>query len=239
MVQQAIQQGGGDDGITEHLAPLGKAAVAGQDHGAAFVASVDQLKEQIAAAGHDREVANLIDDEQGEAAIEADLLAQNSLTLGLSQRADQIGQVEEMHTAAGFDGLDAKGDREVTFSMPGGPMKWTTSVRSINFSSASARIRLRSSEGWNAKSKPASVLMLESLAITSEVLMRRLSRSVNSSASMASIASSALTSPRSSWRTMTSTISNALGMRNPTRVALMRSTTDGMSSVRAFIMHCL
>ena len=61
--------------------------------------------------------------------------------------------------------------------------------------------------------------------------MRRLSRSVNSSASMASIASSALTSPRSSWRTMTSTISNALGMRNPTRVALMRSTTDGMSSV--------
>jgi hypothetical protein len=67
--------------------------------------------------------------------------------------------------------------------------------------------------------------------------MRGLSRNVNSSASMASIASSALTSPRSSWRTMASTISSALGMRKPTRVALMRSTTDGMSSARALIMR--
>ena len=49
--------------------------------------------------------------------------------------------------------------------------------------------------------------------------MRRLSRNVNSSASMASIASSALTSPRSSWRTMASTISSALGMLQADEVA--------------------
>ena len=81
--------------------------------------------------------------------------------------------------------------------------------------------------------------MLDSLAMTSEVLIRRLSRSVNSSASIASIASSALTSPRSSWRTMASTISSALGMRRPTRVALMRSTTEGLSSARVLIMRTL
>jgi hypothetical protein len=45
MMQHSVQQGCRDDGITEHLAPLGKAAVGGQDHGAAFVARVDQLKE--------------------------------------------------------------------------------------------------------------------------------------------------------------------------------------------------
>ena len=42
-------------------------------------------------------------------------------------------------------------------------MRWTTSLRSMNCSSASARMRLRSSEGWKEKSKPASVLTAESL----------------------------------------------------------------------------
>lgn len=41
MVEQAVEQRGGDDRIAEDLAPLGKAAVAGQDHGALFVAGVD------------------------------------------------------------------------------------------------------------------------------------------------------------------------------------------------------
>ena len=36
VVQQPVEQGGGNDGVAEHLAPLGKAAVRRQDHGAAF-----------------------------------------------------------------------------------------------------------------------------------------------------------------------------------------------------------
>ena len=45
MVKQAIQQRGGDDGAAKDLAPFGKAAVRGQNHGAALVAGIDQLKE--------------------------------------------------------------------------------------------------------------------------------------------------------------------------------------------------
>ena len=37
-------------------------------------------------------------------------------------------------------------------------------------------MRLRSSDGWKVKSKPASVLMVESLAILSAVFTRRFSR---------------------------------------------------------------
>src|SRR5262249_60303971 len=37
-------------------------------------------------------------------------------------------------------------------------------------------MRLRSSDGWNEKSKPASVLMVESLAIRSAIFTRRFSR---------------------------------------------------------------
>ena len=77
VVKQPVEQRGGDDGIAEDLAPFGKAAVGGEDHGALLVAGVDELEEQIAAAGDDRQVADLVDDEQREAAEEADLLAQS------------------------------------------------------------------------------------------------------------------------------------------------------------------
>ncbi len=38
LVQEAVQQGGGDNRVAEHLAPLGEAAVGGEDHRAAFIA---------------------------------------------------------------------------------------------------------------------------------------------------------------------------------------------------------
>ena len=68
MVKQAVEQGRGDDGIAEELAPFGEAAVGGEDHGAFFVAGVDELEEQIAAAWHDRQVADFVDDEERRAA---------------------------------------------------------------------------------------------------------------------------------------------------------------------------
>jgi hypothetical protein len=64
VVEQPVEQGGGDNRIAEDVAPFGKAAVGGEDHRAFFVARVDELEEQIAAAGRDRQVADLVDDEQ-------------------------------------------------------------------------------------------------------------------------------------------------------------------------------
>jgi hypothetical protein len=40
VVEKAVQQGGRDHGMAEHLAPLGKAPVRGQDQGALLVAGV-------------------------------------------------------------------------------------------------------------------------------------------------------------------------------------------------------
>ena len=40
VVQQPVEQGGCDDGITEDLAPFGESTVGGEDHGASFVAGV-------------------------------------------------------------------------------------------------------------------------------------------------------------------------------------------------------
>jgi hypothetical protein len=51
MVKQPIEQRGGDDRVAEDLAPFGKAAVGSQDHGALFVAGVDELEEEVGPPG--------------------------------------------------------------------------------------------------------------------------------------------------------------------------------------------
>src|SRR3954466_1777571 len=57
VVQEAVEDGGGDGGVVEDLAPVGDAAVGGQDDGAVFVAAADDLKQVRGGfAGH-REVA--------------------------------------------------------------------------------------------------------------------------------------------------------------------------------------
>jgi hypothetical protein len=84
MMQEAVEQRGGDDGIAADVSPLGEAAVRGEDHGALFVASVDELEEEIAAAGNDREVADLVDNEQGKAAEVSDSLVQSALRSALA-----------------------------------------------------------------------------------------------------------------------------------------------------------
>ena len=53
VVEQTIEQGGGDDLVAEDVALFAEAAVGGEDHGAAFVAGVDELEEQVGAAGSD------------------------------------------------------------------------------------------------------------------------------------------------------------------------------------------
>ena len=96
VVEQAVEQSRGDDRIAEHLAPFGKAPVRGEDHRAFLVAGVDQLEEQIAAAGHDRQVADLVDDKQRGAAEEADALAQTCLRVRPWQAGDDVGERGEV-----------------------------------------------------------------------------------------------------------------------------------------------
>jgi hypothetical protein len=92
MVKQPVQQGRGDNGIAKHLAPFAKAAVGGQDHRALLVAGIDQLEEQIAVAGGDRQVADLIDDQQRGATEKPNAFAQIAFTFGLGERGDNVGQ---------------------------------------------------------------------------------------------------------------------------------------------------
>jgi hypothetical protein len=64
VVNEPVDEGGGDHGVAEDLAPGLEAAVAGDDDRAAFVAAGDQGEEQIGRLAFEREVADLVDDQQ-------------------------------------------------------------------------------------------------------------------------------------------------------------------------------
>jgi hypothetical protein len=64
VVNEPVDEGGGDHGVAEDLAPGLEAVVAGDDDRAAFVAGGDQGEEQIGRLASEREVADLVDDQQ-------------------------------------------------------------------------------------------------------------------------------------------------------------------------------
>ena len=114
MVEQTVEECRGDDWVTEDLTPFGKASIAGQDHGALFVAGIDELEEEVGTAVGDREVADLVDDQEGSPAVEADLFDEAPLTFGPGQGAalgfDQFGE------GAAIDALGRKGGRPYTMT---------------------------------------------------------------------------------------------------------------------------
>jgi hypothetical protein len=102
MMKEAVEQCGGDDGIAEDLAPFCKATIGGQDHGAALVARVDELEEQVAATLNDWQVPDLVNDEERRPAQEPDPFAQLAFAFGLGQNADDVGKACKVDAAAGL-----------------------------------------------------------------------------------------------------------------------------------------
>jgi hypothetical protein len=92
VVQQPVEQRRGDHAIAEHVAPFTEAAVGRQDDRATFIAGIDELEKQVAAIGADRQVPDLVDDEQAVARKEAQSLRQIAFALGLRHRVDDLCQ---------------------------------------------------------------------------------------------------------------------------------------------------
>ncbi len=113
VVQQPVEQRRGHHGVAEDLRPFAEAAVAGEDQGTTLVAGVDELEEQVRAARGERQVADLVDDEQRVARVEADALPELSLAFGLGERAHEVGERGEIDALAGPDGLQAEREGKV------------------------------------------------------------------------------------------------------------------------------
>ena len=64
VVKKAVEQRCGHHGIAKDITPFGEAAVGCQDHGTLFVSGVDELEEQVGRVGFQRQVTELVDDQQ-------------------------------------------------------------------------------------------------------------------------------------------------------------------------------
>jgi site-specific DNA recombinase len=82
VVQQPVEDGGGQDVVGEHAAPFGEGLVAGEDHRAAFVAAADQLEDHVRGGPVEWQVTDLVEDEDGGAQVGLQFLGEPPGGLG-------------------------------------------------------------------------------------------------------------------------------------------------------------
>ena len=121
VVQEAVEDRGGDGRVFEDRAPVGDAAVGGQDDGAVFVAAADDL-EQVRGgfAGH-RQVAQFVADQQLRAVPEAHRGLPAAFDRGAVGAGDEVGGGGVVDAVAGLDGLVAERHREMRLADSGWP----------------------------------------------------------------------------------------------------------------------
>jgi hypothetical protein len=88
-MQQAIQDGRGDDGVPKHLAPLAEALVGGEHDRAPLIAAGDELEEEVRPMLVNRDVADIVDDQQLGQTILLESLLEPILGLRFRERGDQ------------------------------------------------------------------------------------------------------------------------------------------------------
>jgi hypothetical protein len=91
VVDEAVDHGGGDHVVTEHLAPPAERLVGRDDQAGPLVAGGDELEEQVRGLRLERDVADLVDDQQRVAAQPDELGLQPSGVVGLSEAGDPSG----------------------------------------------------------------------------------------------------------------------------------------------------
>jgi len=63
-MEEAVEDGGRHHGVAKYRSPLADRAIAGDQHAAPLVAPQDELKEQMRPIGLERQVTELVDDQQ-------------------------------------------------------------------------------------------------------------------------------------------------------------------------------
>src|SRR5438034_11428495 len=123
-------------------------AVISKSESSAPVGSGRELKEEIGAGAVDRQVADLVDDEQARDRVDLEAVVQAPLGCGLGQGGDQTGCGREEHAIAVLDGFEAEPDGEVGLAHARGRLPCRSGD---GFSSSVATPLGTSSEGGEAR----------------------------------------------------------------------------------------
>ncbi len=90
VVEHSVEDGGSDHRIAEDRAPLPDGPVRGDPHGSAFVAVADQMEEQMGGVGFERQIAELVHDQQFRLGEVGELLLEPPLGVALASAATSV-----------------------------------------------------------------------------------------------------------------------------------------------------
>jgi hypothetical protein len=158
VVDESVDERGGDHGVAEDLAPGFEAAVAGDDDRAALVAAGDEREEQVGRLAFEREVADLVDDQEVIALQAPQFVVQRVAVLGAFKPIDPLLGGGERDAMTAWQALIDKAMAKCVLPVPGGPKKQTLLCSVIQASWARCKISGFSAPGWALKSKSSSVL---------------------------------------------------------------------------------
>jgi hypothetical protein len=119
VVHEAVDHGGGDDVVTEHLAPPAEGLVGGDDQAGSLVAGGDELEEQVGGFGLEGDVADFVDDQQRVAAQADQLGLQPPGVVGVGEAGDPFGGGGEKDPVPGLAGADGQRAGQVGFAGAG------------------------------------------------------------------------------------------------------------------------
>lgn len=117
MVEEAVEDGGCDGGVAvKDGGPLFEGFVCGEHDGAAFVASTDDLEEEIGTALVNGQVADFIEDEKGRCGVFAEFGFERAFVLSGMEGVDDINGVGKEHAESLLAGRIAKRGGKVGFA---------------------------------------------------------------------------------------------------------------------------
>jgi hypothetical protein len=121
VVDEPVDEGGGHHGVAEDLAPLLEAAVGGDGDRAALVAAGDEREEEVGRGSLERQVADLVDDEQVVALEAPELRLKLVAVLRALEPRDSLLRRGEGHPVALLARLHPERDRQVRLARPRRP----------------------------------------------------------------------------------------------------------------------
>src|SRR5687767_12966955 len=119
VVEEAIEDRGGDHRIAKDLTPFAEALVGGEQDAAALVARRDQREKRRGREPIARPHAELVDDEELRGEVDAEPPLEAVLGLSGAQIFDELMSADEVHAVPLFDGAQSERDGEMSLADTG------------------------------------------------------------------------------------------------------------------------
>src|SRR5215216_6344776 len=121
VVEEAVEDRGGEHFVAEELGPLGGRLVRGDDRRAARVAALDDLEEAVGVLAPERQKAGLVEDQELRALQLGELRGQLAERVRLPEPSDQVVERRVANEVAAPQRLHPEPHRQVALADAGGP----------------------------------------------------------------------------------------------------------------------